>query len=525
VQDLRTLVQFYLIGFWERRWSIVLVAWLVCIVGWAFVATMPDRYESKARIYVDTETILGPLMRGLAVTPNVEAQIAVMRQTLLSRPNLEQLVRLTDLDLTVRDAAGMEQLLDRLAEGISLRTEGREIFAVAYESTDPQRAYRVVDSILQIFVEQNLGRTQRDVEQARQFIDKQIADYDRKLREAELEVAEFQRAHAAELNGVRQSQQRLEQAQANLRQLRSELDSAVWRRDQLRQQLASTPPEVSQAGIGPTQLPPAQQRLVELRQQLDDLLLVYTDRHPSAVALRARIAQAERDLAREGGSSGTGGYPNPVHQQLEAGMETTEIAIEDLRRRIGFAEEEVERLTQAVALTPQVEADLKRLTRDYDVLSTQYDELIARRESAQLAQRMDAETNSIEFRVVDPPSVPVSPTGPPHGLFMLGVCVLGAGAGFGIAFLRMTLNDSLVSVGQLQEAFGLPVLGTISIVRTALHHRVRVAESVALGGTVLALLTASGLVFYAYQLSPTKPDIASLTADLRARVGATLPAI
>src|SRR4051794_15293772 len=98
--DIRMLLQFYGAALWQRRWSIVLVAWLVCLVGWGMVANLPDRYEAKARIFVDTSTILGPLMKGLAVSPDVDQQIGMMRRTLLSRPNLKQLVRMTDLDHT-----------------------------------------------------------------------------------------------------------------------------------------------------------------------------------------------------------------------------------------------------------------------------------------------------------------------------------------------------------------------------------------------------------------------------------------
>jgi polysaccharide chain length determinant protein (PEP-CTERM system associated) len=524
--DLRALIHFYVIGFWERRWSIILVAWSVCVAGWLFVATLPNQYEADARIYVDTETILGPLMKGLAITSDVQTQVEMMRRTLLSRPNLEQLIRLTDLDLTVQSPLGRERLIENLGSDIVLATEGKDLFQIRYQSADPQRAYRVVDGILEIFVEQNLGRTQRDVEDARTFIDKQIVEYDTKLREAELNVAQFQQQHGEELAGSRSAQQRLDQAQARVRQMRVELESVIWRRDQLAQQLAATPRTLPASQVSTIQLSPDEQRLADMRRQLDELLLVYTDRHPSVIGLKSRIDQLARTLPA--GSRGPGGstaVTNPLHQQIELELKSTEAMITDLRRRIEFAEQEAQLLASTATLAPQVEADLKRVTRDYDVLSEQYTQLIQRREAARMAQRLDTETKSVEFRIVDPPAVPLSPIGPPHGLFMLGVVVLGFGAGFGIALLRILLTSSLVSADQLQDVFGLPVLGSISIVRSALHTHVRIAEGIALGGTVVGLVAATSFVFYVYQLSGHKPDIASVAAGLRDRLQVSLPAI
>jgi polysaccharide chain length determinant protein (PEP-CTERM system associated) len=524
--DLRALAQYYIIGFWERRWSIILIAWALSVAGWLFVATMPDRFEARARIYVDTETILGPLMRGLAITPDVSTQVEMMRRTILSRPNLEELIRLTDLDLTVQNALGREKLLDRLADSIQMRTEGKDLFQIAYTSTDRQNSYRVVDSLLQIFVEQNLGRTQRDVEEARTFIDKQIVEYDTKLRDAEVKVADFQQAHAEELNGSRLAQQRLDQGQERLRQMRMEYESVVWRRDQLHERLAGTPRRVPATQVAPEKLSRDEERLADMKRQLDELRLVYTDRHPVVISLQARIEQLEHSMPAKSRSEPDDGMTsNPLYDQLSGELETANNVLAELRRRIEFAEGEVDRLGVTAASAPQVEADLKRLTRDYEVLSEQYTQLIQRREAAQLAQRLDTETKSIQFRIVDPPLVPLTPVGPPHGLLMLAVVVLGLGAGFGTAFLRMMIADSVVSADQLQETFGLPVIGSISIVRSALHANVRIVERAALGGTIVGLIATSSFMFYVYQLSGHKPDLAAIAAGLQDRLHVSLPAI
>ncbi len=526
MDNLRPLIELYLAGLWQRRWSILLVAWLVCLGGWAFVATLPNRFTSDAQVYVDTESILGPLMQGIAVTQDIDRQVDMMRRTLLSRPNVEQLVRMTNLEseLGVDDARGRESLVAALTRDVRVTAVARNLFKVSYESVDAERAHRVVDAALQIFVEQNLGVSQRDVDTARGFIDGQIAEYERKLRDAELRVAEFRRAHAEELGGVDRLQRQLEGAEGNARLMASELDSLIWRRDQLRLRLASTPRFLSAAAaaVGPTV---AEQRLSALQERLDQLLLTYTEQHPDIRSLRGLIEQAAAivEEQREGrGGSGGPQVRNGVYDQVAGELESTELMIVDLRRRIALVDAEIERLAARVGIVPEVEADLTRLTRDYDVLLTQYQALIQRRESALMAQRLDAETNRIEFRIVEPPVVPVRPSGPPHGMMMAAVLVLGLGAGLALAFVRVQFDDSLRTTAQLKQAFGLPVLGAISVVRSSVARRLRTLELASFGSGVAALLVVFGGLFYLFQLAPEKPDLTDLAASLRADLAARL---
>jgi polysaccharide chain length determinant protein (PEP-CTERM system associated) len=519
VDNLKSLIELYLTGLWERRWSILGVAWLVCLAGWWMVATMPNRYTSDAQVYVDTESILGPLMQGIAVTQDIDRQVDMMRRTLLSRPNVEQLVQMTNLDteLGVEDARQREGLIESLMSGIRVSAVARNLFQVSYESSEPERAYRVVDAALQIFVEQNLGVSQRDVDTARGFIDGQIADYERKLREAELRVAAFRQTHAEELGGVERFQRQLEGAEANARLRASELESMIWRRDQLRLRLASTPPFLSAAAAatGPT---PAQQRLAALQERLDQLLLTYTDQHPDIRSLQNLIAQAETVVeAQNGGPDGATGprVRNVLHDQIAAELEDTELMIVDLRRRIGLVDEEIGRLAARVGIVPEVEADLTRLTRDYDVVLTQYQALTQRRESALMAQRLDAETNRIEFRIVEPPIVPISPSGPPHGILMGAVLLVGLGAGGALAFLRVQFDSSLRTTSQLKEVFGLPVLGAISVVRSGIARRLRMLEIASFGSAAAALLMVFAGLFYLFQIAPEKPDLPVLAESLK----------
>jgi uncharacterized protein involved in exopolysaccharide biosynthesis len=111
----------YLWGIWRHKWLALAIAWVVALAGWAYVWKMPESYVASAKLYVDTNTVLRPLLQGLAITPDINQRVRMMSSTLFSRPNLEKLARMTDLDLRATTEAQQEALIDRLRDTISLR--------------------------------------------------------------------------------------------------------------------------------------------------------------------------------------------------------------------------------------------------------------------------------------------------------------------------------------------------------------------------------------------------------------------
>ena len=138
---------------WRQRWLGLAVAWLVSVIGAVAVMRVPDKYEASARIFVDTQSILQPLMAGLAVQPNIEQQVVMLSRTLISRPNVERLVRMADLDLKVKSKAEQDELVDGLMKSLEIKSAGRDnLYTLAYRDSDPEKAKRVVQSLVSIFV-------------------------------------------------------------------------------------------------------------------------------------------------------------------------------------------------------------------------------------------------------------------------------------------------------------------------------------------------------------------------------------
>lgn len=504
----------YAKGIWRNRWMAVITAWVVCVMGWAGVVLMPDQFESEARIYVDTNSLLAPLLKGISVDSDVADKVMIMQRTLLSRPNLEQVMRMNDLDLTVEGPKEVEALINRLAEKIKVETTAANLFSIRYANPNPKSAQAVVQSLLTIFVENNLGKSRVDMESARSFIEKQITDYERQLRAAEERRAVFMAKNGRYLSSGSFAQ-KLESGVSDRRKATLELQDALTRRDELLRQLASIPPRVEsddalqilagQAGSGNS----IGARIAATERTLDSLLLQYTEKHPDVAATQRLLASLKKQQADAPQGSGLG-RPNPLYENVKIMLIEAETNIASLQRKVADAQSVEDENRKMMSEAPRVEAEFKDIDRDYTVLKANYDELLTRRESARISQAQEAETSTVQYRVIDPPLLPIVAASPNRPLLYALVLVLSIGAGGGIAFLRASLEDSIVSSSQLAD-FGFPVLGRITLVLTAVDELRNRKENWQFG-------LASGSLAASYILvSLVGPNLVTLAARLGGR--------
>ncbi len=520
MKDIYNLVLSQLVGIWRRRWWGVLVTWMVCLGGWVFVANMPDTYSSSARVYIDAQSMLAPLMRGLAVQNNIFSQIEYMKRTLLSRPNLEKVTRMTDLDLTVKDSVEMDELIRKLEDDITISSHGPNLFRISFDHNDPEMAKKVVQSLLTIFVESNLGASRKDLSTATRFIDEQIRFYERQLEEAENRLAEFKRRNMGFLPGEGSYYNRLQEARANLAGERGKLAEAMSRRNELEEQLKKVPQflefeveteDAEPEGFGQGPESNLTIKVLDLEYQIEQMLQHYTDKHPDVLAARRLLDSLRKKIEEEQAALGEGTedgegeaeakptvkktIPNPVHEQVKVQLVEAETQIAILRQRATEAEGQVAKWQSLAETVPQVEAELKRLNRDYDVVKKNHDQLLARRESARLAQDLETKADSVEFRVVDPPQVPLSPSGPNRLLFLTVVMVAGLGAGLALPFALSQIDDSISNVLRLRESFAVPVLGGVSAIVSQTRRRRRMVELSGFAMMAAGLFTAyAGMV-------------------------------
>ena len=192
-------------GAWRFRWVALITAFVVAVIGWAVVFALPDRYEADARVFVDTRTALRPALQGLTIDQNVDAQINYVRQSLLEGPQLERIAKDAGvLQPTMTDERARARILNALSDRIvlgvfSAGTQGDErstagtIYSFHYTDGDRARSLRVVEALLNTFVEETLGGKREGSEHAQKFLETQIKDYEQRLSAAEDKLAAFKK--------------------------------------------------------------------------------------------------------------------------------------------------------------------------------------------------------------------------------------------------------------------------------------------------------------------------------------------
>jgi polysaccharide chain length determinant protein (PEP-CTERM system associated) len=462
---------------WRRRWIGLAVAWVVALIGAVVIVRIPDRYEASARIFVDTQTVLKPLLRDLAVQPDINQQVAMLARTLITRPNIEKLARATDLDHLAKTPAERETLITGLMEAIKLSGSGREnLYNVTYRDTKPERAKLVVQTLVSMFVESGLGEKRRDTESARKFIDEQIKAYEARLEEAENRLKEFKLRHLGMADaGGKDYFARIAALTEELEKQRSELRVAEESRDALKRGLADEEPNLlaDVQAMANITVPELDARIDAQRRQLDELLRRYTDEHPDVAATRRMIAALEDQRQKEiearrralaQAQARASAATNPVFQRIKISMAEAESTVAALRARVAQTQARLNELRAAAGRIPQIEAELAQLNRDYEVVKRNYDALVARREQASISRDVDASAQQVDFRVIDPPRVAPMPVFP-NRLALIPVALLAAiGAGVAAAFAVAQIFPTFDSTRALRAATQRPVLGTVSLV-------------------------------------------------------------
>lgn len=512
MEELVTQIVGYLRGMWRFRWWGLALAWLIGVAGSVFVYMMPDKYESSARVYVDTQSVLRPLMSGLAVQPNVDQQVAILSRTLISRPNIEKLITMADLDHGVRTPDEREGLIATLSKELVIRAAGRDnLFTLAYADTRPDRAQRVVQALVSLFVESGLGGKQQDTDAARRFIEEQIKNYEQKLTEAENRMKEFRLRNMALVgDGARDYVSQMAELGKVLQAARLELREAENSRDSLRRQLVGEEPVLlpdasATAGVS---VPEIDGRLDTLKRNLDELLLRYTDQHPDVIGTRRLIKEVEAQKREQieamrsaaGGSQFGALNSNPVFQQMKLTLAEAEARVASLGARVAEYESRLEQLGAAAKMLPEVEAELAQLNRDYAVHKQNYDALVERRESANISVEMGARSGIADFRLIDPPTLPTEPSAPNRMLLIPVVGLLGLGAGFALTFLISQLRPAFTDGRMLREVVGLPILGTVGMLSTPQRVRERSRGLLAFGSSVVLFVAAMAAATMAIKL-------------------------
>ncbi len=486
---------------WTHRWVGVGVAWGVALIGGAITSAVPERFEAKARVYVDTQTVLKPLMVGLTYQPDIDQQVRMLGRTLVSRPNVEKLVALPNVGLDKGAAKSADQQIEALLKAIKVDQAGNNLYSISYRNSDPKYSQQVVAGLVSLFMDSGTDSKLAGSKEASRFIDDQIKSYEAKLVDAESRLKDFKVRNMGLTSSNNQDYfSRVSAVNDEVNNLRVQLNAAERSRDAIRRELDSEAPQMppgSASSISVT--PELDGRIDTQRRALDDLLRRYTDAHPDVVAVRRTIAELE-DLRRKesaerlsSGKARAYAATNPVYQQLRVSLTEAEAKVASLRGQLGVLQSRLDETRSQAGRAPQAEAELAQLNRDYDVIRKNYEQLVARREAANIGVKMDQKSWSADFRVIEPPRVGSSAVFPSRMHMALGTLLASILAGFGAAYGMTLLNPTFSSERELREFTKRPVLGSIAMVTPGAGEVVDRSDQMKLAGAVGLLLLACAL--------------------------------
>jgi polysaccharide chain length determinant protein (PEP-CTERM system associated) len=506
-------------GMWRYRWPALMLSWGVCAIGWIVVYALPDVYRADTRFYIDAQSMIKRVVGGLAIPADTTTEINILTRALLSRPQLEKTERIIE-ELNGRaqqSQAEHERRIADLARRVTLTKEGGEnIFRISFEDSKRETAEAVVKTLLDNIFQDAVGERRSDSGAASTFIDQQIAEYERRLSEAEERLASFKKENLGQMpQETGDYFTRLQAARKQLDETRAELQLANERKAEYQKQVDGEEPQFgvvvpsASGGLGDT--PSVDDALIAgYMRELSTLLLRYKDDYPDVVALRERIAslqaQARTSAPRPPVAQAAPGRLearppglelNPVYQRMRMGLSEAEVDIATLNAKVEQQQKAVNDLTQRVNTIPEVERQLNAMNRDYAVTRAQYEELLKRRESLHITGEVEQAGDALQFRVIDPPLASLNPVGPNRTLLLSGLLLVAIGAGSALAFLLQQLNPVFGDYRELREVTGLPVLGTLSYAKSRQERMASKRRRLIFAAATAALPVVLGLAILA----------------------------
>jgi polysaccharide chain length determinant protein (PEP-CTERM system associated) len=519
-------------GAWRFRWLALAVATLLASLGWLVVFALPDRYEANATVFVDTRTALKPVLQGLTVEQDVDAQLNYVRQSLLAGPALQVIARESGvLPPSVTDLQEQEQLLTDFAKRVDIsvrsasdredeRKTAGSIYGIDYLDSNRERSLRVVNVLLNALVNETLGGKREGAESAQKFLRAEIRDYEERLRTAEDRIAAFKSRNF----GLMPTEQggyfaQLQKETEAVSDVKTKLAEAQSRRAALVKQLhgdaavsAAAAPSSGSAnggGAGGDTL----SQIAQAQAHLDELLLKFTDKYPDVVAAKQTLDElkqrraAEIESLRRGdanAAAASGASTNPVFQSIQLALNQADVEIADLNTELLQHQEKVAELHRHLDTAPQVEAEYAQLNRDYDVNKAEYTALLANYEKARLGERAD-NAGSVRFEIVQPPTASFRPVWPRRVLALAGVLFGALGAGGALAYGLHQLRPVVASPSSLAQLTGVRVLGVVGLAYPTRARRASRFDvwfiSLAGGGLLAALVAVVTLSELGYRFS------------------------
>jgi polysaccharide chain length determinant protein (PEP-CTERM system associated) len=470
-------VQDYLTILKRRWWMIAIPAIIFPIVGYGLTFLVQPQYVSQTLVLVEQQKVPESYVKAV-VTEDLSGRLASMKEQILSRSRLQPIIE--RFNLFANGKMSMDERIDLTRRNIGItpiqseiaRTNGLPGFFISFKANDPRTAQLVCGEIQSLFVSENLSDRAASAAGTTEFLKSQLADAKAKLDEQDARLAKFQQTYMGKLPGAESSNINMlttlntqldaaTQALARMEQDKSYAESILSM--QQAQQVQQT--QTTEHGAA---APQAQQlELQQLQAQLADLKARYTDDYPDVVSAQRKVNELERKIAQAPTvpAATASSAPKPTDslsvQQMRAQLRAMDLGIAQKKRDQAEVQAQLRTYQDRVASSPAVEEEYKSITRDNQTAQAFYDDLLNKLNQSKMATDLERRQQGEQFRVMDEPNLPESPSSPKRSVFVMGGLLLGLGLGLAIVALLEYLDTAIRSERDIWAFTKLPTLGVI----------------------------------------------------------------
>lgn len=450
----------YLRALHRHRYLFAFITLLVMTAIGAYSFTLPKKYSADTTVFIE-RNVIDSLVRGIAVSPDINDRIRVLRYAILSRDLVNKTLEEVGSDIFTKPVAEQQDYVSKLIERINLRIRGQELFTLSLIDKDPAFAQKFVNTLVGTYVEENISAKREETYGANRFLEEQIEIFKGKLEAAEDKIIDFRKKNGiyfsvdegATLANIRELESQIETIELNQ-------DTLLARKKQIQSQLDSLPETidmVSESAEG--------SRLAEMENRLSNLLLKYTDNYPEVIRLKSEIDALKKRLTEPDNEESKPERTrltslNPLHQDLQGRVFEIDAELSSLGARKLNLQKTIAKRENELREVPTARKELGILVQERDSIRNVYNELLGRMSQSEVSKQMEIGNKAATFRIVDAamlPEVPVSPN--MMKMFLLAV-VGGLGCGVGVIYLLESM-DSRVRDIVIFEELGLDVLAVV----------------------------------------------------------------
>ena len=434
----------------QRRWFAIIPFVVCAVTGIGLAYGLPAVYQSSATVVVESKE-LPESIAAASVTDLIDQRIAKIKQQILSRPELIELIKTNELYPKDRGKKSLSAIIDQMREATGItpvsadidrvatkRGSGTIAFAVSFTYPDPGKAQAVTQQFTEKLLKLDSSQISARADATVGFLRDQASQIQAQVTEIETQIEGIKAKNGLALSrigGFIPSTSSYDVQIAQLQRENTELQG------KLNSNSTNADDRVSQAEAA-----------------LAAAEALYSDNHPDVIAAKQRLTES-----RAAAKSSVAPRNNPaITAQIAANQRT----IASLQ---GARNSDMSRANAAVSAqagAPLVEESIRQLEAKANGLRDNYQRISGNLLAAEAAQKMDAEQRGERLVLVDPPTLPDDPTSPNRGLLVAGGLAIGATLGLGLAMLIEMIQRPIRGSQALQSMLGVGPLVVIPTLKS-----------------------------------------------------------